>query len=371
MGFWHTGYMEFHEESGLGETGHLKPQEFVCPHCGALYSSLELLRHHRFDQHPYVTPQFFVRGREVGKTGIKLTSPVAAEDFVIERSDRVHLNGQSVNASDLPGILAGLQQEKVKVLLSNEGASAEFDLTFAIATPDDVAGVEAAFMRLAKGKTLTLRTIEGFIDDCRPFYSAREFCDGVCHYLYGVLAKERAPETGISYERYTDKFTQAATILMDFDRPLSRLVRGLVGFHFNHFEEVVRVSLPGRLQLVAKGYLEALTHSRWPVRVGTAERFGAREDLLTDNETLRILQWAGTPLEELSGEIAQIESFVRKDIPDYDRFKLRLLLAELYAASGDFASARRCARELLTTNRSSSWAERLLDRLAIGESSNE
>ena len=48
MGFWHTGYAEFHEPSGL--EGYIysppPPVRYVCEHCTASFAELEELRRH-------------------------------------------------------------------------------------------------------------------------------------------------------------------------------------------------------------------------------------------------------------------------------------------------------------------------------------
>lgn len=370
MGFWHTGYMEFHEEPGLPEPGPREAHEYPCPHCGVTFLSVELLRQHRFDQHPYVTPQLLIRGLEAGKTTVRLTSEVTPTDFAVERTDGALLNGRPVELGLLPSLLSALRQDRVTLTLRNSGASSDFDLVFAIPDHEHVDAVETAFMRLARGKTLSLQAIEGFIADCTPYESASEYCDGICSYLYGVLAKEKAPETAIPYERYTDKFNQAISKLKDYDRPLSRMVRGLVSFHFNHFEEAARIA-SHRLRAVTGAYVATLSGLSWPPTLNGVGHEGIREDMLTDHETLRILQWAATPLPELQREVPEIESFLKKDIPEYDKFKLKILLAELYASEDYIEKARRLARELLSNTRSRSWAEHLMNRLDTVESSNE
>ena len=60
---------------------------------------------------------------------------------------------------------------------------------------------------------------------------------GICDYLYGVLAKERSHDASLSHEKYANKFNEAVEQLAAYDRPLARIIRSLVEFHFNHFEE--------------------------------------------------------------------------------------------------------------------------------------
>lgn len=50
MGFWHTGYSEFHEVEGLGNfVPNLLPPKFSCAYYAELFTSIDDLRIHRFE----------------------------------------------------------------------------------------------------------------------------------------------------------------------------------------------------------------------------------------------------------------------------------------------------------------------------------
>ena len=65
MGFWHTGYIEFHEPSGL-DVGY-RPSKvwYPCRHCTSKFDTIEDLRRHRFEAHPLARPMLFVQGQRV------------------------------------------------------------------------------------------------------------------------------------------------------------------------------------------------------------------------------------------------------------------------------------------------------------------
>lgn len=90
----------------------------------------------------------------------------------------------------------------------------------------------------------------------------------------------------------------------------------------------------------------------------------APEDLLTDHETLRILRWAEMSCSSFSAEVEEIEALAKRDIPEFDRMKLNILLAEASAVRGDVDLARKTARELIANPKAASWAEHLIARLA-------
>ena len=133
MGFWHTGYIEFHQQTGLEEDYRPTKTIYRCHHCDAQFEDMEALRGHRFEEHPYSRPVFFVRGIELGTTTFRVTRDAPAIDFVVERSTSATINGKSVRVADVPRLLAKVKNDKVKVELSNEGAHAVFEVAFRIA----------------------------------------------------------------------------------------------------------------------------------------------------------------------------------------------------------------------------------------------
>lgn len=365
MGFWHTGYIEHHEVTGLGEVYRPSKPVYRCHHCDEQFDDMDALRQHRFEAHPYVRPVLFIRGVELGSTTFRVTQRAAPGDFVIERAAAAKLNGQSVSLADLPKALSKVTFDKVRVELSNKGTSAAFELAFRIASYEDLAGVETAFLTLAKKGTLNITSIEGFIEDCRAYPTADGYCDGICHYLYGVLAKERAPDSSVPYEEYRTRFNRAADELLDYDRSIARMVRALVSFHFNHFADAAAAAPTGRLRSAADKFAALLNGRPWfDSPASSSARRSAQEDLLTDHETLRILRWTGEPMAQLVEEIQDIEALAKRDIPEFDRVKLRMLHAEASAAAGDKVAARKAARELIGSPKTVVWAERLLASFA-------
>ena len=365
MGFWHTGYMEFHQPTGLEEDYQSTKTVYRCQHCDAQFAEMKDLRAHRFEAHPYSRPVLFVRGIELGTSTFRVTRDATAADFVIERSTTASINGKSVPVADVPKVLAKVKNDKVKVELANDGAHAVFEVAFCIAAVEDLEGVEAAFLKLARKGQLTIASVEGFIEDCKPFTTADGYDDGICHYLYGVLAKEHSPDSALPYEEYRTRFNRAADELLDYDRPIARIIRALVAFHFNHFADVAATAPSGRLRVASSRFAALLAGEGWgTVSPPATARRNATEDLLTDHESLRIIRWATSPLTDLGAEAADISALARRDIPEFDRMKLRMLLAEASAAAGDRDTARKAARALIGSLKTAAWAERVIASLA-------
>ena len=360
MGFWHTGYMEFHEPVGLDDyvVEPLLPR-FACGQCEETFTSVEELRTHRFERHPLLRPVLFLRGRELGSHTVRITSLLKQDDVLIDRCNRAVLNGRSVSPGSLPGELAREATDVCFLKLSNGEVSSNFTLDFRIASNEDLLGVESEFERFAIGQRLDTRAIEDFIEATSGFDSAMGYCDGICSYLYGVLAKERAPDSSLPHDGYVGRYIKAAEELADYNRPLARTIGSLIEFHFNHFREAVRLAGSARIGRAAERYLDWMRGKR-PVEHEDSTAVGAMgqlEMLVTDWETEQIARWTVRPLCELSGYLEDMEAFVNGDIAEYDRAKMHVLLAETYLVQGEAQCALNHAMTLRNLSAFEKWAE--------------
>lgn len=360
MGFWHTGYMEFHEPVGIeGYVAEPGPPVFSCDQCHATFSSFQELRFHRFEQHPALRPVLFLRGHEVGSASLRLTRPLSSAEIDFSNAVAAEVNGQSTALTDLPNALVHSPPSIIDLRLLGDGTESSFRLRFELSTPEDIEGVERCFDNAAHRGRLDRRAIEDFIEAARPFHSAAAYCDGICDYLFGVLAKERHPDSTLKYSEYREKFNRAADTLRDIDRPLARVIESLVCFHFNHFAAACGYSPASRVGCVSDRM------QRWilsqvappPPRF----RAGTIDAAVTDLDTERLLTWACLPPNDLLSHEPELKAAIDRDIPEFDRAKLRLLLAESYRAAGRYPDASVHARELLNSSTFSRWAETILE----------
>lgn len=93
MGFWHTGYSEFHEPTGIDRTRAVAPPEYPCAQCDAKFKSLDDLQRHWFEAHLLRRPVLYVFGTEVGAHPLKVTRPTASTDVRMDGCDEAILNG--------------------------------------------------------------------------------------------------------------------------------------------------------------------------------------------------------------------------------------------------------------------------------------
>lgn len=364
MGFWHTGYIEFHEPVGFDEHYIPTPPVYRCKHCNATFPDPAALRAHRFESHPYNRPLLWINGIEVGTTPIRITNPIGADDVLSGQCERAWLNDSAVSLAHLGGQLASITNDTVHVRLENDGVSADFTLKFQVASETDIDGVDRCFFNVARMMRLDMRAIEDFIAAARVYPSAIPYLDGVCSYFFGVLAKEKSAESSLPYDAYREKFNQAADALKDFHRPLARTISALIAFHFNHFPEARELAASSRVGAASKRFVCWLDGDTLEAeRLTGAQSDDSLERLLTDLEAERLLSWTVASNQPMFPSLQEMESLLKQDIPEFDRTKLRILMSEFYAQNGNISEARRHARELRNSPTLGVWAERFLTRL--------
>jgi hypothetical protein len=364
MGFWQTGYIEFHEPYGLDEAYVPTPPKFTCILCSAVFDATDELQKHRFGEHPFIQPALFVRGQEMGGAPQRINQGLTPKDIKCFHATGANLNGRDVSLADLAKQLAKFKRERADITLKNDGVAARFSLEFEIVSPRDLAGVDRCFLSVAKRGRLDMRSVEDFIASSRKFETAMPYCDGICDYFYGVLAKEQVADTSLPYHMYREKFGHAVDLLKDIDSLLARTIRSIIAFHYNHFEDCIAAAGTSRVGLIATRF-ECLLRGD---AVGAATAVAAKgadklERLLTDAQTEQIIAWCSSPSKTVSGQANEIESFIQRDLPETDRAKLRMVLAESALSNNHLAEARRHARELRNNPVLGPWSESLLDRI--------
>jgi hypothetical protein len=370
MGFWHTGYMDFHEPVGLDGSYPPNTTAYTCQICDSTFGNQQDLQAHRFEAHPFERPLLFIRGLEVGSTPLRITRALQPEEVVASRFDHARINGTRIPAKELGRKLSKITNDRVAIELANENVLSRFDITFEIASRSDLAGVDSCFLAVARRRRLDIRAIEDFILEARNFASALGYCEGVCDYLYGVLAKERAQDTRLTYEKYREKFGRAADLLKDFQTPLSQAIRALVAFHFNHFRDSALIGSNLRVGAAAGRFGGWLGHKPFAGESRLISQLNQTLDpLLTDLETEKIITWVVAQKRVALRQLPDIEANLKQDIAEFDRAKLHMILAELYLGNGEGQKAKRHARELLHAPALGHWAERLLDRVKAEGSS--
>lgn len=362
MGFWHTGYIEFHEPSGIDEWCRPAPPVFRCAHCGKTFENPATLRQHRFEVHPYKRPLMFIRGTELGSTPLTITRAINPSEVATGACAGAFVNGAHVSLEKLGEILASTKQDVLRIDLEGEATRSSFEVRFDVATEEDLVGVERAFYEVARRHRLDIRSIEQFLDSASAFNTALGYCDGICEYLYGILAKERSPDSSLAYEAYREKFTRALDKLVAFDRTLANRVCGLIEFHFNHFPEAAFLSSNSRVGHAATAFEAWLSGKpKGETRPKPTEDDQRLESMLTDWDTEQLLRWAIRDLSALSIEQAAIERMLSAGPAEFDQTKLHVLLAQIGLSTSNPAMVRAHARQLRNSPSMAHWADAVIE----------
>lgn len=360
MGFWHTGYIEFHEEVGLENYEYRRySREYTCAACGRTFTTADTLQQHRFESHPLHPPALVLRGAECRSRPVMITSKLTADNVHVIRGERAWVNGGEIPVKMLAKDLSARSSETCRVVLSNADARSEFTLKFHVASQADVLGVEREFNRMASRKRLNIQAVEEFIAVTRQFTSVQDYSDGICSYLHGVLAKERASDFPLSSVDYSDKYERAVEKLDTYDRPLARTIVSVIKFHHNHFSEAAVNGGTSRTAQAARKYRNWLNGRRGE-DMGTCTYTSSKSTIdkwITDRDTELIVSWAVKREEELFTETSFMEEYLKSDATEYDRVKVRMLLSELYASMGNTQGATDHAKHLSYLPGFGRWAE--------------
>ena len=282
--------------------------------------------------------------------------------------NRAVLNGNELAVNAIPRELALVRSDVCRLVLHNAAVSAEFTLDFCIALDEDLMGIEKQFEKITANRRLDIRAIGEFISAASGFGSATGYTDGICTYLYGVLAKERAPDSSLQYDSYIGKFNKAAEELVAYERPLARTIGSLIEFHFNHFREAAHLASNTRVGRAAARYADWLERPTNDINFKTngSMALSNLDTWVTDWETEQILRWSVQQTSDLLRHVADMESFLRPSLANYDCEKLHILLAETYTASGDGEIALQHAKVLHNLQPLKRWSEAMIRKHSRG-----
>jgi len=362
VGFWHTGYMEFHEPTGEGSSPFAapKPVTFPCATCGVEFSTARDLRVHTFEGHPVRRPVLVFNGRECGRSRLIITSETMPKDWVIRTADAVSINGKTFSVGDAGEFLSSQRSGVVDVTLSNLDVVKTFQFEFALADMEDLDGVDAALARLVDGAELSRRSIDDFIMRCKQYPTAVRYQSGLADYLYGVLAREDALGADISEPSgassdYEGKYDRAVGILRSFDRPPAEAICGIVAFHYNQFERAMTKTKSQRVAEVSLRFQALLKGQSWSADALSQSPHPSLDVALSDSIIEQVLRWTALPLDgTAAADMDELAANIRSQRP-YDALKLHLVAAEHALAVGDISAASRHAESLRHSRLCEKW----------------
>ena len=364
MGFWHTGYLEFHESTGLSDAYTAPIQVFPrCQKCGQDFPDVDALTLHRFEMHPYLQPALLIDGVEFVATRQTISKQIEAEKIRFTNTSTCWLNGEQVTAAALSQRIAAARQKFISVRLRNDEGAVEtnYDLDIGIPEKNDIIEVEKRFFELSSAGNLTVISINNFIQVTREFLSARSYVDGLSMYLYGVLAKDQRGDISLTREDGRARMTSAQQLLIRFDTPLSVVVTQTINFNLNAFNDGLLLQNSPQLARVMQRFWHLL-HPDENLPVLRDEAEGARsKQVPLDVCTNQLVEWSLLSSSSVVEKRKELEKTFSDDnwIPD-DRFKVQILLVDALNNEGEVKKCSDHARRLRHHAQWGKWAESLI-----------
>jgi hypothetical protein len=357
--------MEFHEPWQGGDTnnGFFNPLavKYVCPQCGFNCDDSTDLAAHKFQDHGLRRPALLLGGQEVLSPNQLITRPLREEEISVINADTCQVNGTDLQIQDLPEFLAQQRKGFYTVAVSQAGISSQYALTVELPIDDELREIGRLFLAIVGKDKLDIERINTLIDAAEKFTSARRYLDGLSQYLYGVLAKDQRGGIQLSQAEYKTKFNLALENLKLYNTPLAQDIVGVVNFSQNVFDGVTELAYAPRLYAALQrfqGFMEGNI-----VEIGLPmEEPAGMANVPLDHATDQLLSWAITPFEELHEHARQLESAALDPTwtPD-DRFKVVMLLAQMYTSFGEKELARGHARRAVNDALFGDWARRIME----------
>lgn len=364
MGFWHTGYLDFHEQTGLSEAYTAPIPVFPrCLKCGQELPNVDAFALHRFEMHPYLQPALLIDGVEFVATRHTISKQIKVDDVRFTNTNTCWFNGEQVTTAVLSQRIAAARQKFISVRLRNDEGEVEitYDLDIGIPEKNDIVEVEKRFFELSSAGNLTVLSINNFIQVTRDFPSAGSYVDGLSMYLYGVLAKDQRGDTSLTREAGRARMTSAQQLLARFNTPLSVVVTQTINFNLNAFNDGLSLQNSPRLARVMQRFWRLL-HPDEILPVLPDETEGARsKQVPLDVCTNQMVEWSLLPSSSIVEKRKELEKTFSDDnwIPD-DRFKVQILLVDALNNEGEVKKCSDHARRLRHHAQWGKWAESLI-----------
>lgn len=372
MGFWQTGYMEFHEATGDGPDHQVEPRPatYTCSKCQVEFSSDRDLRVHSFEGHTVKRPVLVFKGRECGKSRLTITAKTSEKDWEIRNADIVQINGTTTSIPRAVEALTTQRSGILDVFLVSTDVVHTTQFEFAFSESDDLEGVDAALFHFIEGGELSLRSIDDLIMRSKAYRTAGGYLSGLANYLYGALGREGLAESGLRSNigdggGYEGKYDKAVAALGAFDRPPAEAICGIVAFHYNQFHRAMTKTKSQRVAEVSLRFQALLRGQSWHSAGLLQVEHSSLDYALSDSSIDQILTWSALPLDG-TGEtsVMNFVSQIGAQLPR-DAFKLNLVAAEHSLALGDLAKARHYSEKLCHSREAATWYADFRKRLHV------
>ena len=365
MGMWQTGYLEFHEPSGLLWKADLTPTKYPCKFCNKSFLSTDELYDHRFSAHPVKQPILIISKQEIAARQHTVSQALSPSDIYIGNADSCTLDGKRFSIEEAKIELCTTRWGVREIVLRSEDGLAETRCSVSIEVPEtsDLEAVSQRFLSIPDQGGLDIRSIQAFISNTRQYKTASNYVDGLSSYLYGVLAKDMRGGTTLTPQDGRVRFNRALQSLRGFETPISNAVRGILRFALNDFYDASDLSLVPDLQIAVRRFYSLIStvplcDDTYAVDNHSSSSCRVPLDMTLD----KLVEWCGMSEEDVvANEPTMSLVFNTDSWAMEDRFKVRLLLASSLLRVGEFRRAADHARRIRDDVVFGDWADTLIE----------
>lgn len=370
MASWTGGYIEFHEQAGLGN--HERPKldgpaapEFRCDVCGDSFWTEAERSRHRFEKHPRTRPVLVVRRRALLLApGVNvISSSLRGEDIAVLGATAITVNGAKADEALLKRELCASRATVLAVGLVQAGIESPYRIRLDIADTADLKAIDALFFDLVENGGMTVERVRDLVTLARRHRTGGRYVDGLAQYLFGIMAKQQSGDTHIPFEEYRRRYNAALSALSEFDTSIATTIVGLVNFTENVFDGFAGLAHAPRLHAATQYFQAVLFGGGKPAAVARTlgERVAGR--VPADEATEHIVTWVN---EMAASGSLQDEGLLTSGLQDGtyapdDHFKLCVLLAESCVPAGRANEARDFARPYTGHPVFGRWADRFFE----------
>lgn len=342
-------------------TNAAKSITYECPRCASQFNTLRERQEHFFLEHPFRNPALLLHGRKLSQTGTTISEPTQNKDWLLSNCDYAKLNNRKILPEDLFLCLTREQQGFHILELSNTDATERFELHFCIPKIEEILFLEENFRLFFTKNQFTVTNINLFYEACTPLKTITPYLEGICQYLYGVLAKDQRGNTEISHEKYKERFNQALEALRYINRPIAHAIRAAINFSRNSFAQTARQNYAPNLSIAAS-FFESLAGNKKTPKIFPNYHDTQLNYLPIDYATDQILRWTQLSQIQTKEELGNVYYASKNNLwTAEDRIKAIVLWLYWANITQPTNEVRPMARSLLNDAIFAIYAENILE----------
>jgi hypothetical protein len=353
---------------------------FDCPFCDASFKDTPALFEHTQLKHPLSLPLLSLDGA-LATSELVIRNSINGKSIGLQNCSRLEVatpdqGFQAIDENEFRLLISKQRCGRIRVRLWNERASdathacSDHQLDFRIAAAGDLAEIEARFVETMRSHPISVASSKVFWEACRlPEGStgARDYANALANYVIGLSIKQgHDKDAHLPFDEFKSKFMMALGVLGNFDAPLAFAVSHVIRFSLNDFSnwEQAEAAVPG-LGAAARFFespSRVMVGKPVPRRLALSHAAKCPVDDLTE----RIVDAALMVMEHRFSDPALATLLPPlmdwSPLPEYDRQKVRVLMATYLTGLGRMDEADAHLRALRSDLKFGTWAAAFLDR---------